>query len=144
MSAMLMSKEVYAITIWALLCATVIAPFAFRAVLKKYTLKLEEHGRQTFMTVPEGVGLDTQHCPSDRMDLDEEAARKGAENPPAPSDEKLPIEFNQAEAKVALAVPGDAEKIATLEGRMRELEDRIALEDRVKQLEQRMQGMAAV
>jgi len=37
LTSLLMSKEVYAITIWSLLCATIIAPFAFPLVVKRYT-----------------------------------------------------------------------------------------------------------
>ena len=38
LTSLLMSKEIYAITIWSLLCATIVAPFAFRFVLQKYRL----------------------------------------------------------------------------------------------------------
>jgi len=55
LTSLLMSKEVYAITIWSLLCATIIAPFAFRFVLQKYTKKLEMSHRSTFVTLPEDV-----------------------------------------------------------------------------------------
>jgi hypothetical protein len=46
-SSQLMDKEVYAITIWSLLCATVLAPFIFRVVLKRYTQALLKKGRLT-------------------------------------------------------------------------------------------------
>jgi len=83
MSAMLMSKEVYAITIWALLCATVVAPFAFRGVLKKYTAKLNANKKATFMTLPEGHKLDFEKPPSDRQEgVDEKAAEHDIEQPP--------------------------------------------------------------
>merc|ERR1719281_1542918 len=76
MSAMLMSKEVYAITIWALLCATVVAPFAFRGVLKRYTAKLNAAKKATFMTLPEGQKFDFQNPPSEKQEVIDETAAK--------------------------------------------------------------------
>jgi len=55
LTSLLMSKEIYAITIWSLLCATIVAPFAFRFVLQKYTKKLQLSHRATFMDVPPEV-----------------------------------------------------------------------------------------
>merc|ERR1712118_103042 len=49
-SSMLMTQEVYAITIWALLCATVIAPFVFRFALGRCTRTLADQKRKTFVT----------------------------------------------------------------------------------------------
>jgi Kef-type K+ transport system membrane component KefB len=96
MSAMLMSKEVYAITIWALLCATVVAPFAFRGVLQRYTKMLDKKHRSTFMTLPEGVKLDFEHAPSDRASM-ETPEEPGTASTKAPEDHVAPSEFNESE-----------------------------------------------
>jgi len=68
LSSMLMTKEVYAITIWALLWATVIAPFAFRYVLQRYSKTLVQ--RASFLA----DGADVKAV-DDAAESEEQAAK---------------------------------------------------------------------
>merc|ERR1712224_843012 len=51
LTSLLMTKEVYAICIWSLICATVIAPFAFRLTLTRYLKMLSQKGKASFVSM---------------------------------------------------------------------------------------------
>eukprot|EP00746_Dinoflagellata_sp_MGD_P164791 gnl/MRDRNA2_/MRDRNA2_93660_c0_seq1.p1 gnl/MRDRNA2_/MRDRNA2_93660_c0~~gnl/MRDRNA2_/MRDRNA2_93660_c0_seq1.p1 ORF type:complete len:539 (-),score=77.35 gnl/MRDRNA2_/MRDRNA2_93660_c0_seq1:181-1797(-) len=77
LSSLLMSQEVYAITIWSLICATVLAPFAFRYVLQKYTKKLAEENKNTFLDEP-GKPAHSGHMSEKEKELAEEKQEEEA------------------------------------------------------------------
>merc|ERR1711904_681400 len=79
LTSLLMSKEVYAITIWSLLCATIIAPFAFRYVLKRYMQTLAVSHRSTFVELPENCSFKGEYEQPDQQEqvVIEEASPSG-------------------------------------------------------------------
>lgn len=61
-TAGIMTPEVFSIVIWALLHATIFAPFVFRKVLKNYAAKLRDDvARVTLDTVEVGKASDTKN-----------------------------------------------------------------------------------
>lgn len=150
LTSLLMSKEVYAICIWALICATVIAPFVFRLVLSRYTAKLAAENRSTFLDTPDHEGPKFNEKNAACADDDEhdgvvdstvvlDAARhETAKKSAIPV---IPDEFDQERKEFGKE---QEELIKKLEARVIYLEEKSKLENRIDDLEKRLTDFASV
>eukprot|EP00746_Dinoflagellata_sp_MGD_P140129 gnl/MRDRNA2_/MRDRNA2_73425_c0_seq2.p1 gnl/MRDRNA2_/MRDRNA2_73425_c0~~gnl/MRDRNA2_/MRDRNA2_73425_c0_seq2.p1 ORF type:complete len:639 (+),score=136.16 gnl/MRDRNA2_/MRDRNA2_73425_c0_seq2:209-2125(+) len=140
LTSLLMSKEVYAITIWSLLCATIIAPFAFRHVLNKYTRQLQVSHRSTFIEIPDSASFKHEYEPEtqeQKVVVDDAASPGGCVLPihtgPMTSQNTQTdpwlVQIYPFEAKAT--TPSEAASPSVYKGLAKGLETQIQLEERV-------------
>jgi Kef-type K+ transport system membrane component KefB len=77
LASQLMDKNVYAITIWSLMCATIFAPFAFRFVLSRYIKKLAVDNDNS-TTQPQSVNPSPENVQEERKGSKESKTSKGS------------------------------------------------------------------